>query len=913
VSHLNIGADAWTKLNSLLDQALDLPPAERSAWLDALGPEFENLKPQLRELLSRSASVETRDFLQTMPKFGAADASPGAHVGAAGDAIGHYRLVREIGSGGMGSVWLAERADGLIARPVALKLPHLLGVPRAGLAERMAREREILATLDHRNIARLLDAGVTAGGQPYLALEYVEGLPIDRFCADIDGGAPLDIAARLKLFRQVADAVAYAHGKLVVHRDLKPANILVTANGGVKLLDFGIAKLLDEGKAAETHLTQLSGRALTPDYASPEQILGEPLTVASDVYSLGVILFELLAGSRPYRLKRDSRGALEDAIVDGEVPRTSQTAPAALRRQLQGDLDTIVAKALKRKPQERYATVNALADDVTRHLEQRPVLARPDSRWYTLGKFVARNRWPVAAVGATSVAVVGTAAFALLQMIEAKTQRDLAQKQSQRMELTNDFLSRVLDDAGGSGKPLSLAESLDRTTALMESRYESDETVFANMLYQAALRYAVIGQVDRQQRLLERVAASGRKLGDADILASAQCSAVEPDLNSNQESAKKRMAEVDALIASGRLFSQSTQWVCERARALLLEAAGERKSAIARLERTLARQPGTTPMPLMTRVALLGDLGYLKFKDDDVAGCLASTDEAIQLLDKSGRGESMSMVVHLINHAAVLSLAGELRAASEEQQRAYAMVGRFESDGKAPVGFGGHLANTYMRLARYEEALQLAAQDSERARSLGNARVGATSDLIAARALGRLGRFEEAAATLNRAEAALRVNEKANGRMLNEVTLTRAEHFLLRGDTARARVIVDEVLRRMEYPQKKTSPGLASALYTGIRVLLAQGDAATAEPWTADALAFELKKVRKPEDSANYGQALLHRAEALTALGRQAEALELAEDAAVSLANGFTPEHPDTVRARALAGRLRQANAVAQS
>jgi tetratricopeptide (TPR) repeat protein len=316
-------------------------------------------------------------------------------------------------------------------------------------------------------------------------------------------------------------------------------------------------------------------------------------------------------------------------------------------------------------------------------------------------------------------------------------------------------------------------------------------------------------------------------------------------------------------------------------------------------------------MPVMTRVGLLDALGHLKFRTDDVAGSLATTDEAIQLLDKSGRSESMSMVIHLMNHAAVLSLAGELRAAREEQRRAFAMVGRFEADGKPPLGFGGHLANSYIRLAKYEEALQLAALDSERARSTGNARVGATSDIIAARALGRLGRFEEATATLGRAEAALKVNEKANGRMLNEVTLTRAEHLLLRGDTARARGIVDEILQRMEYPQKKTAPGLASALYTGIRVLLAQGDAATAEPWTADALAFELKKVRKPEDSANYGQALLHRAEALGALGREAEALELAEAASVSLANGFAVDHPDTVRARGLAERLRKAKAVA--
>ena len=249
-----------------------------------------------------------------------------------GDTIGSYRLLRELGSGGMGVVWLAERSDGLVKRPVALKLPHQVW-QRAGLAERMAREREILATLTHPNIARLYDAGLTAGHRPFLAIEYVEGHPIDTYCRD----HRLDAGARVRLFVQVANAVAYAHAKLVVHRDLKPANILVDADGQVRLLDFGIAKLLDQHQARETALTELSGRPLTLDYASPEQIRGEPLTIGSDVYSLGVVLYELLSGARPYKLKRDSRGALEDAILEADPPLPSAVAepgspPLAPRR-----------------------------------------------------------------------------------------------------------------------------------------------------------------------------------------------------------------------------------------------------------------------------------------------------------------------------------------------------------------------------------------------------------------------------------------------------------------------------------------------------------------------------------------------------------------------------------------------------
>ena len=313
-----IDASTWAQLDQLLDAALDQPASERGRWMDLLGAEHAALEPRLRVLLSRAADNEARPYLDTLPKFDA-DLLDFPEVPSdgdqPGDVVGPYRLLRELGSGGMGVVWLAERTDGLINRPVALKLPHGAW-KRAGLAERMAREREILATLSHPNIAHLYDAGVTAGGQPYLAIEYVEGHRIDVYCRE----QHLDVEARLRLFAQVAGAVAYAHGKLAVHRDLKPANILVSAGGQVRLLDFGIAKLLDDGQAKETRFTELSGRALTPDYASPEQIVGEPLTVASDVYSLGVVLYELLAGQRPYKLQRDSRGALEEAILQADPP-----------------------------------------------------------------------------------------------------------------------------------------------------------------------------------------------------------------------------------------------------------------------------------------------------------------------------------------------------------------------------------------------------------------------------------------------------------------------------------------------------------------------------------------------------------------------------------------------------------------
>ena len=312
---MKLPAEHWRSLSQLLDEALALPETDRIAWAEKLSSEHASLKPLLEELFARPASVSTADLVGTLPSFALpeheAERVPGTSVGP-------YRLIREIGRGGMGAVWLAERADGLMKREVALKLP-ILAASRAALAERFAREREILAPLVHPHIARLYDAGFADDGQPFLALEYVAGEPITAYC---DRSA-LSIATRVELFHQVLSAVQYAHANLVLHRDLKPSNILVGPQGEIKLLDFGIAKLMTAGAAHETALTQLAGRALTPDYAAPEQVNGAPLTTASDVYALGVVLYELLAGVRPYRLKRGTRAEIEEAILGQDVARPS--------------------------------------------------------------------------------------------------------------------------------------------------------------------------------------------------------------------------------------------------------------------------------------------------------------------------------------------------------------------------------------------------------------------------------------------------------------------------------------------------------------------------------------------------------------------------------------------------------------
>ena len=505
--------------------------------MDLLGAEHAALEPRLRALLSRAADDEAGPYFDTLPKFDA-DLLDIPEVPSdgdqPGDVVGPYRLLRELGSGGMGVVWLAERTDGLINRPVALKLPHGAW-KRAGLAERMAREREILATLSHPNIAHLYDAGVTAGGQPYLAIEYVEGHRIDVYCRE----QHLDVEARLRLFAQVAGAVAYAHGKLAVHRDLKPANILVSAGGQVRLLDFGIAKLLDDGQAKETRFTELSGRALTPDYASPEQIVGEPLTVASDVYSLGVVLYELLAGQRPYKLQRDSRGALEEAILQVDPPLPSAVAEPGRRSALRGDLDTVVLKALKKKPAERYPTVHALLEDIERHLSSRPVLAQRDSRWYRTKKFIARNTLAVSAAAAIAVALIGGA-------VVAGWQARIALAEKARAEEVQAFIASVFREADPmmqrEGKALSAVDLLLQAERRMNERKDATPELRVEML--AIIGESLFGLQDNQEsaRVVEDALRLQQSIPDADPLMTAR-------LHLALSQSREMLGDTDAAVA----------------------------------------------------------------------------------------------------------------------------------------------------------------------------------------------------------------------------------------------------------------------------------------------------------------------------------------------------------------------------
>ena len=468
---------SFARVRSLVERALELDADGRRALLDAECAGDGALRREVEDLLRAARESET---------FLARPASPGE-----GSRVGPWRLGARLGTGGMGDVHLATRDDGQYEQRAALKLVRA-GVDTKELLRRFFNERQLLASLEHPGIARLLDGGTTEDGRPYIAMEYVDGAPIDRYC-DTKG---LDVRARVELFTKVLDAVAEAHRSLVVHRDLKPSNILVTANGEPKLIDFGIAKVLGASSVGAVADVTVAGESrLTPSYASPEQVRGERVTTASDVYSLGVVLYELLAGARPYRIESTEPTAILRVVLETE-PRAPSSVSPSRARELRGDLDAIVLKALRKEPERRYTAVEPLARDLRLHLDGLPVLARPDTIRYRTSKFVRRHRLAVAAAAFAVLALAAGFAVSTRLYLRAEGQRRLADG---RFEDVRELATKTLFDVEEKVRNLpgsTEAREMIASTALDRlDRLAGEETAPPVLLHDLARAYLRLGDV----------------------------------------------------------------------------------------------------------------------------------------------------------------------------------------------------------------------------------------------------------------------------------------------------------------------------------------------------------------------------------------------------------------------------------
>jgi serine/threonine-protein kinase len=506
--------ESWPEIERLLDAALDLDPSARRAFLDR-----ECSDPDLRahiELLLRSADA-AGSFLDRPAQELAAglvremveETQQAAGPRPPFERVGPYRLIREIGRGGMGAVYLAERADDEFRRQVAIKLVQPAAAP--DLTARFLAERQILASLDHPNIARLYDGGTTEDGTPYLVMERIDGERIDVHC----DRHRLTVAQRLELFLTVCDAVQFAHQSMVVHRDLKPSNVIVAAEGTVKLLDFGVAKLLGSDFAAPD-LTRTGLVPMTPAYASPEQLRGGPISTATDVYALGVLLFELLTGHAPYDVSGRTPSEIERVVGEQQPARPStavippapaaessaaarSTTPQTLSRRLQGDLDNIVLTALRKEPQHRYRSVQQLRDDVRRHLDGLPVSARAPTPTYLAAKFVRRNRIAVGAAAIILLSLVGGLAGTTWQA-------RVAAREARRATEVRDFLAGLFESSDPDstrGRTVTALELLDRGAARLDSGLTAEPALRADMLGVVGRIYMDLGQHDHARPLLE--------------------------------------------------------------------------------------------------------------------------------------------------------------------------------------------------------------------------------------------------------------------------------------------------------------------------------------------------------------------------------------------------------------------------
>ncbi len=883
--------DRWREISPFLDEALELADDERARFLAALRDHDPALALELQTLIAEHRLLAAEGFLERRP------ATP-LRQPHAGQRIGAYSLVSPIGSGGMGTVWLAERNDGRFDRQVAIKF---LGVALAGRGEdRFRREGRILASLTHPNIAQLVDAGVSSTGQPYLVIEHVAGEPIDRYCVE----RRLDVAARVRLFLDVLDAVAYAHASVIVHRDVKPSNVLVDGQGRVKLLDFGIAKLLEREASGptDTALTAEGGWALTPHYAAPEQVTGAAITTATDVYGLGVLLYVLLTDRHPGGDSIRSPADLIKVIVETDPPHPSvAAADARARRALRGDLDTIVLKALKKRPADRYATVTAFADDLRRHLKHEPIAARPDTVRYRAARFVRRNR---AAVALATLALVASIAGVIGTTIQARTaraQRDFALRQLSRAEAINDLNAFLLSDAAPLGKPFTVNELLARAERIVSRQHDRQDPTRIEILISIGRQYWTMDEDAHAKRVLAAAYGDSRTIADRSVRARAACALA------SIEARGTGLARAEALIQEGlgelgeEPSSALDRVFCLLRGSFVARENGRVESAISRVrdaQQLLRQSPAASPLLQMRALADLAESYRAAGRNREAADTFA---ELFPRLEALGRDDTQTAGTWLNNWGLALSGLGRPLEAERILRRAIEVSRADASEAAVSPMLLNNYARVLRELARLDEAADYAERAYARARQAGDTVVVHQSLLLRSWIYSDQRDFTRAEAML--AEVGPVLRRKFPQGHIALIALTSYASLIAhgRGDLPRALQLVTEARDDLEESIRRGGQGMDF-----LPILLTRRSAIALELGRAEEAAAEARRAITLLEDANppgtrtsaLGRAYLALAGALRARGDAGASAAAMRSAAEHLRSALGPDHPDTREAQ---------------
>jgi serine/threonine-protein kinase len=900
-----LSPDQWQAISPRLDEALEMTVEQRASWFSLLRTENPTLASQIEILLEEHRVLSEEGFLDEQP------AELAGTSGLAGQTFGVYTLISPLGQGGMGTVWLAERNDGRFERRVAVKVLNIALMGKGG-EERFKREGRFLGRLTHPHIAELIDAGVSKAGQPFLVLEYTDGDHIDRYCDQHS----LDIGARVRLFLDVLQAVSQAHANLIVHRDLKPSNILVRTDGQAKLLDFGIAKLLEsEGQTGEPPLTLEGGRAMTPQYAAPEQLSGGPVTTATDIYALGVLLYVLLTGRHPAGIGPHTAASLVKAILDTDPIRPSDvvapiqmneevastaarrsTTPDRLSRLLRGDLDTIIAKTLKKEPAERYSSVTALADDLRRYLRNEPISARPDTLAYRGTKFVRRHS---VAVALATLAFVGTAAGVVGTVVQgrkASAQRDFALHQLARAESINDLDNFLLSDAAPSGKPFTAIELLQRAEHVVERQQTTNSANRAELLTSIGRKYVDLDEDGKAREILEQAYQVSRGLPDPAVRAQVACAL-------GSAFARRDLARAEALIQEGlRELPDESQFTLDRASCLLSGSwiARERDSSKDAIARSEAARDLLATSPLRSENT---DLRVqLSLADSyQAAGQYRNANSAYEhvftLLSALGRDDTETAATLFNNWAFALQLFGRPLEAEKYYRRAIEISRADNSEeGVSPMLMTNY-ARTLRELGRHEEAAGYADRAYVKAQHSGNQVVIIQSLFVGTRIYREQGNLDRAEAMLSELEPRLRKAYPPGNLAFATLDTERALVALARGDANTAQQKTNQATEITE-AALKASQGREDSL---ARVLVPRSDIERQIGRTDDAARDAakavsiLQKTAEPGTFSSYlGHAYFSLGLALQAQGKTEDARAAFRSAAEHLQGSLGPEYPDT-------------------